>query len=217
MTKAVIVIYTLAMPLMASQATSFLREQFFDHDGESVTASADVVKHEIDDYGKCSFFTERGVRWSRNFADGSRLELVCEPDPGSLLPGYRLRYSKAGGSKVEVGRCIFDSGFNHGWFFTSADPNVKGIVRVEWVSVDGGKNDGGLRHIDAEHRAGPEEPYVDVVRWVFDVKKQRLECISDKYQYLANSNRLPDRPGSIESYIGAPVPELRRTFVKSVD
>jgi hypothetical protein len=210
---------TLVSPSPADQELlQGLRAQFGNVDissGESKDSS--LVQHDIDDYGNCAFFAKRGVRWSRIFADGSRLELRCDPDRHSLLPGYHLWFSDTRGTRVEIGRCIFDNGFNHGWYYTSADASVNNVVRVEWVNLDGGKNDGGNRRIDRDHYTGPEEPYLDEVRWVFEVAKRRLECTSEKHQYMGAPS-LPSHPvDSIDPYVGPAVPELRRSFVKIVD
>jgi hypothetical protein len=112
---------------------------------------------------------------------------------------------------VEIARCIFDDGFNQGWYFTPAtlDPSGKQccVSRIVWQNIDGGKNDGGHRRIDGEQFTGPEEPYIDVVFWIFDPKTRSLVCISDKYLYEARSTRLPSDPESpVEQYIGPRVP-----------
>lgn len=209
----------LATPLAADQELlQCLRAQFGHVDlTQETTKDSALVQHDIDDFGHCAFFARRGVRWSRTFADGSRLELRCDPDPHSLLPGYHLWFSDARGIRVEIGRCIFDNGLNRGWYYTSADPAVHGVIRVEWVNIDGGKNDGGNRRIDGDHYTGPEEPYLDEVRWVFDVANRRLECTSEKHEYLSGQS-LPAHPaGSIDPYVGPEVPELRRSFVKTFD
>lgn len=208
----------IALPARAEQDWSnFLREQFlspYKQASADSTVEATLVRHDIDDFGSCSFFAKRGVRWRQDFEDGSRLELRCDPDGHSILPGFHLLYFKPGAKRFEIGRCIFDQGFNQGWYFTSSDSNVKGPVRVEWVNVDGGKNDGGGRHLDRDHVTGLEEPYVDVVRWTFDPAVGRLQCVADKYRYATSSLRLPDRPAPLEKFLGDPVPELRRSFVK---
>lgn len=214
---AALALCAFTVPAVAEQDWShWLREQFLSPYKQAADTGtpADLVRHDIDDFGACSFFAKRGVRWRQSFEDGSRLELRCDPDPGSLLPGFHLVYLKPGKTRFEIARCVFDQGFNQGWYYTSSDPNVKGPVRVEFVNVDGGKNDGGGRHLDRDHVTGREEPYVDVVHWSFDPKQERLECISDKYQYASNSLRLPGRPEPLEKYIGDAVPELRRSFVK---
>lgn len=196
--------------------SNFLREQFlspYKQASTDSTAEATLVRHDIDDFGSCSFFAKRGVRWSQDFENGSRLELRCDPNRHGFLPGFHLVYYKPGAKRFEIGRCIFDEGFNEGWYYTSSNPNVKGPVRVEWVNVDGGKNDGGGRHLDQQHVTGREEPYVDVVRWTFDPARGRLECVADKYKYATSSLRLPSRPAPLQNFMGAPVPELRRSFV----
>lgn len=210
-----------ASPAGAMQsASNWLREQFLVPYTASVfapAASAELVRHDIDDFGQCGFFAKRGVRWHHEFADGSRLELRCDPQEGSLLPGFHLWYLRHRGSRFEIARCVFDDGMNQGWYYTSTDPNVKGPVRVEWINVDSGKNDGGGRHLDnASHVTGPEEPYLDVVRYTFDPERGRLECTSDKYDYTVSS-RLPKNPQSLDGLFGDPVPELRRSFVKFLE
>ncbi len=196
--------------------SNFLREQFLSpyKQAASTGDAPGLVRHDIDDFGSCGFFAKRGVRWRQDFEDGSRLELRCDPDRGSLLPGFHLLYVRRGESAFEIARCIFDQGFNEGWYYTSSDPKVKGPLRVEWVNVDGGKNDGGGRHLDRDHITGPEEPYVDVVHWTFDPAERRLECVSDKYRYASSALRLPNRPAPLEEYMGDAIPELRRSFVK---
>ncbi len=199
---------------------SWVREQFVMPYTAAVFtpgSPGELVRHDIDDVGGCEFFAKRGVRWRRDFADGSRLELRCDPVKGSILPGFHLWYVKNAGTRFEIGRCVFDDGFNQGWYYTSADPRVKGPVRVEWVNVDGGKNDGGGRHLDNDdHVTGPEEPYLDVVRYTFDPEQGRLECTSDKYGYTVTS-RLPKRPQSLDGFFGDAAPELRRSFVKFLE
>src|ERR1700730_4791128 len=87
----------LSLPLMAAVQSSsrWLREQFlspYSKEAASNEVPGNLVRHPIDDFGKCQFFAKRGIRWNQDFSDGSRLELRCDPDPGSLLPGYHLWY-----------------------------------------------------------------------------------------------------------------------------
>jgi hypothetical protein len=220
---AALVLWGLAMPSKADQdILSYLRAQFghTDIDPSETDDSQALIRHDIDDFGRCSFFTSRGVRWSRRFEDGARLELRCQPDRGSLLPGYRLYYVDAAGARSEIARCVFGNGLNRGFYYTSSDSTDE-LVRVEWVNVDGGKDDGPSRKIDATHVTGPEEPYVDVVRWIFDARRRRIECINQKYEYGEAGLRLPSHPrgelDNLDNYIGAEVPELRRSFVKPLD
>lgn len=202
---------------MAQGLIAWLRAQFLQMDTveDAKADQPDLVQHDIDSLGSCHFFASRGTRWKQTFADGSRLELTCDPDPGSLLPGFHLWYQAEGEKRVEIGRCIFDDGFNHGWYYTFKDH--PGLAKVEWVSMDGGKDDKGPRHIDKTHVTGPEEPYIDVVHWIFHTKDRRLERISDKYEYAAAGTQLPHRPGeAIEPFVGPRVPDLRRTYGETV-
>jgi len=202
-----------ASPGKGHQLGRWLFGQFLDNRPGTEAEAAGLVAHPIDDVGQCYVFAKRGVRWSKDFADGSRLELRCNPDRGILRPGFRLWYSDGKGIRAEIARCVFDEGFNKGWYYTW--PDRPGLAMVKWVNVDGGKNDGGLRRLDRDHRTGPEEPYVDAVTWVYDVARHRLECTSDKYQYLSESHRLPSSPEvPLDSYVGDLVPELSRSFVK---
>lgn len=182
---------------------------------EVAADSAPLVRHEIAEFGSCGFFRPRGVRWKKMFEDGSRLEVRCEPDPGSLLPGFHVVYQATKGApRVEIARCLFNDGLNAGVYYTSADPAVKGPVRIEWVNVDGGKNDGGGRNVDPlHHRTGIEEPYFDAVRWSFDPATGKIECDSDKYAYRASAE-LPRNASKLDAYVGERVPELRRTYVR---
>lgn len=175
--------------------------------------SSSLVPHEIAGFGQCGFFAERGVRWSRSFRDGSKLELKCLPDAGSLLPGYRLWYSDGKGTAMEIARCVFNDGLNHGWYYTKADSGL--LARVEWVTMDGGKNDGGSRKIDSGHTTGPEEPYLDVARWSFDAPSMRLEWFGDKYDYANTADRLPVHSRDFDPFMGPLVPQFSRYFVLS--
>jgi hypothetical protein len=173
-----------------------------------------LVRHEIGDFGSCSFFAKRGVRWLQEFPDHSRLEIRCEPEPGSILPGFHVWYSNPHGNRMEIGRCIFDAGLNHGWYFTR--PGQPGLARVEWVNLDGGKNDGGPRRIEAGHFTNPAEPYADIVRWHFDAESGRLEVSSDKYNYQPGKKAIPVHPSeSLDAYIGDRVAEFSVKYVKS--
>ncbi|HUA18083.1 MAG TPA: hypothetical protein VMB25_05015 [Bryobacteraceae bacterium] len=208
-------ISSVALPAAADQdLLAYFSPQFNGVDVSGTQAqNGDLLRHDIDDLGHCSFVAKRGVRWSRSFSDGSRLEVDCQPGPRSLLPGYHLWYRNASGSRIEIGKCIFDHGWNHGWYYTDGNSDVP--LRVEWVSVDGGSNDGGSRRIDQEHYTGPEEPYVDVVRWTFDVRARRLECTSEKYQYASAQDRLPAHPvDSLAPYLGERMDNLSRSFLK---
>lgn len=215
-------ISTLSVPAFGEQAFAYLFSQFGGPDlvKPSSEPPADpnqpqaLIRHDINDFGNCGFFAKRGVRWSQDFADGSRLELRCEPLRGSILPGFHLWYLKNAGSRFEIARCVFDEGFNQGWYYTSTDPAAKGPVRVEWLNVDGGKNDGGGRRLDKTHVTGPEEPYLDVVMWSFDPQQSRLECVSDKYEYTAGVPKLSPARYVFDPYLGQAIPELRRSFVK---
>ena len=208
-------VFTLASPVAADQdLLAYFNPQFNGVDVSGTQAeNGDLVRHDIDDLGHCSFAAKRGVRWSRNFPDGSRLEVDCNPDHHGILPGYHLWYKYASGARIEIGKCIFDHGLNHGWYYTAAGDNEP--LQILWVSVDGGSNDGGNRRIDGDHYTGPEEPYVDVVRWTFDVRQGRLECTSDKYLYASEEYRLPAHAGdSLAPYLGERVANLSRSFVK---
>jgi len=177
-----------------------------------------LVKHEIRSRGNCAFFAKRGVRWSQSFEDGSSLELTCAPDKGSILPGFHLWYISPRRARAEIGRCIFDDGCNKGWYYTPTDSEGH-LSRVEWQNVDGGRNDGGRRRIDREHFTGTEEPFLDVVLWVFDRDKRTLECISDKHVYLLRPPRWPSnlKCRQLQPYIGPRVEEFRHSFIKAVD
>ena len=204
----------LMLPLLASQQDDEEDRLLLpDYPG----LPSDAVAHKIADFGTCSFFTSRNERWSASFADGSRLSLRCEPAKGGFLPGFHVWFTDARKARNEIAKCIFDSGFNQGWYFTDRKQPDK-LLRVVWQNIDGGKNDGGLRHLDREHVTGPEEPYIDVVFWVFDPVAAKLECISEKYRYLGTLARLPQNTNTaIEPYMGPRVAELRRTFVKALD
>ena len=202
------------VPASAHQGLGWLRGQFLDSDN-SEEASLGLVRHPMTATGACHFFAKRGTRWSMEFSNGSRLKLTCDPDPGSLLPGFHLWYASGKGQPLlEVGRCIFDEGINEGWYYTD---ETGALARVEWVNLDGGKDDKGGRRIDQQHVTGAQEPFIDVVHWVFDLREHRLERISDKYQYATNTTVLPRRADeSLRFSIGARVPELRQTFVDSI-
>ncbi len=204
----------LTFPLLASQqfspgtATLLLRDY---------PALDNSIPHQIPDFGRCSFFTSRGERWNTTFDDGSNLSLRCEPAKGSILPGFHLWYTDGRGARNEIAKCIFDDGFNNVWYYT--DPGQpERLLRVVWQNVDAGKNDGGLRHLDGEHVTGPEEPYIDIVFWVFDPAARKLDCISEKYRYQTKLARLPQKGDTpLEPYMGPRVAELRRSFVKTLD
>ena len=213
----------LATPLLADEQQwdpfEFLFHVLFgevSHDYPVLAANA--AAHEIDGSGACGFFTRRGERWRNTFADGSNLSLRCEPAQGGILPGFHLWYTDASGARNEIAKCIFSAGFNQGWYFTDAK-HPERLVRVIWQNIDGGKDDGGLRHLDSAHLTGPEEPYIDVVSWVFDPVSRQLVCFSDKYQYGSKQARLPKRATTtpLDPYIGRRMTELRRTFVKNLD
>jgi hypothetical protein len=204
----------LALPMLASQQ---------DDDNDALllrdypALAKNAVAHKIAGFGECSFFSRRGERWSTTFADGSSLRLRCEPARGGFLPGFHLWFTSADGSRNEIAKCIFDSGFNQGWYFTDARYPEQ-PVRVVWQNIDAGKNDGGLRRLDRAHRTGPEEPYIDVVFWVFDPAVKKLDCISDKYRYVTKLDRLPEKANTaLEPFMGERVAELRRSFVTTVD
>jgi hypothetical protein len=210
-------IFVLAVMFAAWQEDQQEDEDSFMADAGKPAEVATLVKHRIDDEGHCGFFAKRGLRWKKDFADGSTLEVRCHPDPGSILPGYHIWFV-AHGKRVEIARCIFDEGINMGWYYTSAGPAGEDccLARVEWVNVDGGRNDGRKsrtgRRIDKEHFTAPDEPYLDVVKWVFDANRRRVECVSDKFQYV-NKPVLPVHlKTSIEAFVGPRVPELRRSF-----
>jgi len=162
----------------------------------------------------CSFFAKRGVRWRQDFPDHSRLEVLCEPEPGSLLPGFHVWYRNPRGNRMEIGRCIFYGGLNDGWYFTRLGED--GLASVEWVNLDGGKNDGGRRRIEPGHFTNPAEPYADIVRWWFDVESGRLETSSEKYEYRSDTMRIPFHPTeTMDHYLGAMLPEFSVTYMKS--
>jgi len=189
-------------------------EDFSFFDTLQLADAAARVRHPIPLNGHCSFFAARGRRWTHKFPDGAALEATCDPDPGSLLPGYHLWYKDSRG-RIEIARCIFDNGLNSAWYYTSADSGR--LTGVAWVNVDGGPNDGGKhgvgRRIDRVHFAGPEEPFLDVVTWLFQPDTKTLECLSDKFEY-AVTPRLPRNPRSrLDPYVGRRVASLRRSFV----
>ena len=178
-------------------------------------AAGNLIPHEIADFGSCSFFARRGVRWRQDFPDHSRLEVRCEPEPGSLLPGFHVWYRNTRGSRMEIGRCIFDGGLNDGRYYTR--PGNPALVRVEWVNLDGGKNDGGRRRIEDGHFTSGAEPYADMVRWSFDAELGRLETSSEKYEYRMDSTIIPSHPiEPMDHYLGEMIPEFRVTYVKSL-
>lgn len=203
---------------VAEAAQQALQAAFDDpivNDTAKLTDAGGLVQHDIVAFGSCSFFAKRGRRWYTAFIDGSSIELRCDPDSGHFLPGFHLWYKSAQGVRSEIGRCIFDTGLNRGWYYTSGDSGP--LKLVVWQNVDGGKNDGGGRQIDREHVTGPEEPYLDVLRWIFDVTDHSLHTVADKYEYAVNPPRLPlDYKESINTYVGPLVSELRRSFVKNL-
>jgi hypothetical protein len=207
----------LAAPLCAQQQDQQQDESSnpIVDDTVKLADAGGLLKYEIGGFGPCSFFAKRGTRWHKSFADGSVIELKCDPDAGHFLPGFHLWYKGPGGARIEIGRCIFDDGFNRGWYYTSAD--MGSVTRIVWQNIDGGKNDGGGRHIDREHVTGPEEPYLDVVRWIFDARTHSLQTVSDKYEYRTKPPGLPADPQApLDAYIGPLVGELRRSFVKDL-
>src|SRR5271166_4523527 len=111
----------LAIMFGAWQADQQEDEGSFMDDATKPPEVANLVKHRIDDEGHCGFFAKRGLRWKKDFADGSALEVRCHPDPGSILPGYHIWFV-AHGKRVEIARCIFDEGINLGWYYTPAGP-----------------------------------------------------------------------------------------------
>jgi hypothetical protein len=175
-----------------------------------------LEKHKIDQLAPCGFFRPRGVRWQKKFNDGSALQVACDPDPGSILPGYHVWYLEPGHKRREIGRCIFDNGCNQGWYYTPAGSEDCCVLRVEWQNADGGRNDGSPRRIDRKHFTGPEEPYLDVVRWIYRPLTRRLEIVCDKHVYLLNMPRWPYNPKceKMQPYIGPRVESLRRTYVE---
>ena len=197
----------------AQQAVQELSSNAIINDTITLADAGGLVQHEITAFGSCHFFAKRGRRWYASFADGSSIELTCDPDTGHFLPGFHLWYKSTQGKRLEIGRCIFDSGLNRGWYYTSGDPGA--LKRVVWQNVDGGKNDGGGRHIDREHLTGLEEPYLDVVRWIFNSDSNSLETVADKYEYAVAPPGLPSDPKvSIAPYVGPLVGGLRQSFVK---
>lgn len=212
--RLLLILVIVTIPLMASQQ---------DDDDDSLllrdypALAADASAHKIDSFGTCSFFTSRGERWHASFPDGSELSLRCEHAQGGFLPGFHLWYTDAHSSRHEIAKCIFDAGFNQGWYFTDQKDAGK-LLRVVWQNIDGGKNDGGLRRLDSQHVTGPEEPYIDVVFWIFDPAASKLNCVSEKYQYRTRLARLPQKGNiALEPYMGPRVAELRRSFVKDLD
>lgn len=180
-----------------------------------------LVAHPIANFGHCDFFASRGERWKQSFADGSSISVRCEPEQGHFLPGFHVWFADAVGKRVEIARCIFDEGFNRGWYYTPAETDTSGrylyTARVVWRNIDGGKDDHGSRRIDKDHTTGAAEPFVDIVFWVFDPAIRSLECISEKHLYAAQTAKggLPSGPGSqLQPYIGAAVPSLTQSFVK---
>jgi hypothetical protein len=203
----------LTFPLLASQQDDD-DERLLLRDYPALAGNA--IAHKIAGFGTCSFFTSRGERWSASFAGDASLSLRCEPAKGGILPGFHLWYTDVRGMRFEIAKCIFNNGFNQGWYFTDEN-HADQLLRVVWQNIDGGKNDGGLRRLDREHVTGPEEPYIDVVFWVFDPAARKLNCISEKYRYQTKLARLPQEGKTrLEPYMGPRVAELRRSFVKTL-
>jgi hypothetical protein len=175
---------------------------------------AGLMKHEIGEFGSCAFFKKRGVRWRERFADGSALEVRCEPGPGGFLPGFHVWLIQPDRRRVEIGSCIFDAGFNEGSYYT--DPVSGTLVTVIWQNIDGGRNDGGARRIDRVHFTGTQEPYLDVVRWVFDARTRTIETLSEKYEYLQKAELPHNGNADLGPYVGSRADDLTRSFTTVV-
>ena len=159
------------------------------------------IPEQITDFGSCGPLGMKTPIWGRFqsraalVADsGERLELECA-DLGGGQAGFRLLYTRPGGSPLRVGVSPFQSACNSAYFFHAGDSDNNGqpdcLLGSNWVSRDYGANDQ-FNSTDPPCIAGvnpwtgtceENENFLDHAISIFDANSNNLTKIDRKHDY----------------------------------